>query len=128
MTVAVGIAGVMCVGLALGHMFVGRLVLDRLPRNLHPIPFGDGTFTRGLVVFTWHALGLMLTATGAILILLARGEPAADRGEVILLVGAVYAAATVLLVWMTRRRPSDLLRAPVWVLFIVISVLCWLNT
>jgi hypothetical protein len=34
----------------------------------------------------------------------------------------------VLLAWRSRRRPSDLLRAPVWVLQIVITVLCWLNT
>ena len=39
-----------------------------------------------------------------------------------------YAAATVLLAWRSRRRPSDLLRTPVWVLQIVITVLCWLNT
>jgi hypothetical protein len=40
----------------------------------------------------------------------------------------VYAAAAVVLAWMTRRRPSDLLRIPVWAPFIAIIVLCWLNT
>ena len=62
------------------------------------------------------------------LIALARGTHAHDRGEVVFLVGAGYAAATVLLIWRSRRRPSDLLRTPVWVLQIVITVLCWLNT
>lgn len=41
-----GIAGVIWVGLALGHTFVGRLVLDRLPRNLRPTPSGDDALTR----------------------------------------------------------------------------------
>jgi len=39
-----------------------------------------------------------------------------------------YAAAAVVLAWMTSRRPSDLLRIPVWPPFIAIIVLCWLNT
>ena len=39
-----------------------------------------------------------------------------------------YAAAAVVLAWMPRRRPSDLLRIPVWPPFIAIIVLCWLNT
>jgi len=128
MNVGLVIAGSLCLVLAGGHTFVGRLVLDRLPRDLHPTRFGDGALTRGAVVFTWHALSVMLTTTGAVLIALARGEHAHDRGEVVFLVGAAYAAATVLLAWRSRRRPSDLLRAPVWVLQIVITVLCWLNT
>jgi hypothetical protein len=128
MNVELVIAGSLCLVLAGGHTFVGRLVLDHLPRTVHPTRFGDGALTRGAVVFTWYALSLMLTTTGAILIALAQGEPADDPGEVVFLVGAAYAAATALLAWRTRRRPSDLLRAPVWVLMIVISVLCWLNT
>jgi len=121
MNVELVIAGSLCLVLAGGHTLAGRLVLDRLPRDLHPTRFGDGALTRGAVVFTWHALSVMLTTTGAVLIALA-------RGEVVFLVGAAYAAATVLLAWRSRRRPSDLLRTPVWVLQIVITVLCWLNT
>src|SRR4030095_7539858 len=126
MNVGLVIAGSLCLVLALGHTLVGRGVLDSLPRTLQPTRFGDGALTRGAVVFTWHGLGLMLTTTGAILIALASSAPAdarsaapADaRSGVLLLVGAVYAAATVLLVWRSRWRPSDLLRAPVWVLMI----------
>lgn len=128
MNVGLVIAGSLCFVLAAGHTFVGRLVLDRLPRNFQPTRFGNGAYTRGLVRFTWHALSLMLTTTGAVLIALARGEPADDRGNVVFLVGAAYAAAAVVLAWMTRRRPFDLLRIPVWVPFIAIIVLCWLNT
>jgi hypothetical protein len=128
MNVGLVIAGSLCFVLAGGHTLVGRLVLDRLPRNLQATRFGDGAFTRGVFVFTWHALSLMMTTMGAVLIALALVEPAHDRGVVVFLVGAAYAAATVLLVWRSRRRPSDLLRAPVWVLQIVITVLCWLNT
>ncbi len=128
MNVGLVIAGSLCLVLAAGHAFVGRAVLDLLPRNLQATRFGDGAFTRGLFVFTWHALSLWLITSGAVLIALARGEPADYRGLVVFLVGAAYAAATVLLAWRSRRRPSDLLRAPVWVLLIVIIVLCWLNT
>jgi hypothetical protein len=122
------IAGSLCFVLAVGHAFVGRAVLDLLPRNLQATRFGGGAFTRGLLVFTWHALSLWLMTSGAVLIALARGEPADCRGLVLFLVGAAYAAATVLLAWRGRRRPSDLLRIPVWVLFIAIIALCWLNT
>jgi hypothetical protein len=128
MNVGLVFAGSLCFVLAAGHAFVGRAVLDLLPRNLHATRFGDGAFTRGLFVFTWHALTLWLTTSGAVLIALARGEPADYRGPVVFLVGAAYAAATVLLAWRSRRRPSDLLRIPVWVLVIVIIVICLLNT
>jgi len=124
MNVGLVIAGSLCLVLAGGHTFVGRRLLDRQPRHLDP----DGALTRGAVVFTWYALSVMLTTMGAVLIALARGTHAHDRGEVVFLVGAGYAAATVLLIWRSRRRPSDLLRTPVWVLQIVITVLCWLNT
>lgn len=128
MRAALTIAGSLCLVVAGGHTLVGRMVLDCLPRDLPPTRLGDGASTRRVIVFTSYALSLMLATTGAVLITIARGEPADDRGEVVFLVGAVYAAATVLLAWMNRLRPSELLRRPVWVLFIVISVLCWLNT
>ncbi len=128
MNIALAIAGSLCLVLAIGHTLVGRVAVDRLPRTLHATRFGDGARTRGAVVFTWYALSLMLTTTGAVLIALAQGEPARDRREVVLLIGACYAAASLLLAWMTRGKPSDLFRTLVWVLMIVITVLCWLNT
>ena len=127
MNVGLVIAGSLCFVLAAGHALVGRAVLDSLPRNLEATRFGGGAFTRGMLLFTWHALSLWLTTSGAVLVALARGEPADYRGPVVFLVGAAYAAATVVLAWGSRRRPSDLLRIPVWVLFIVIIGLCWLN-
>ncbi len=128
MNVGLVVAGSLCLVLAAGHTLTGRLVLDRLPRNFLPTRFGDGAYTRGLVRFTWHALSLMLTTTGVVLIALAQRAPADGRGAVVFLVGAAYAAAALLLAWMTRKRPSDLLRIPVLAPYIVIIVLCWLNT
>ncbi len=128
MNIGLVIAGSLCFVLAAGHAFVGSAALDLLPRRLQATRFGDGAFTRGLFVFTWHALTLWLTTSGAVLVALARGEPADYRGLVVFLVGAAYAAATILLAWRSRRRPSDLLRIPVWMLIIVISVICFLNT
>src|SRR5437867_6305646 len=48
MNVGLVIAGSLCLVLAGGHTFVGRLVLDRLPRDLHPTRFSDGALTRSL--------------------------------------------------------------------------------
>lgn len=127
MNVGLVVAGSLCLVLAGGHTFVGRLVVDRLPPTLHSTRFGDGALTRGALVFTYYAFSLMLTLTGAILIALARRPPADDRGDVVFMVGATYAAGALLLAWRNRRRPSDLLRRPVWPLMIVIIVLCWLN-
>jgi hypothetical protein len=127
MNVGLVLAGSLCLVLAGGHTLVGRLVLDRLPRNFQPTRFGDGAYTRGLLVFTWYALSLMLITTGVVVIALAQREPADGRGAVIFLVGAGYAGAALLLAWMSRKRPSDLLRNPVWAANIVIVVLCWLN-
>jgi hypothetical protein len=127
MNVGLVVAGALCFVVAGGHAFAGRKVLDLLPRNLQPTRFGNGAATRGVFVFTWHALTVMLITTGAMLIAVARG-PVDDRGQVAFLVGAAYAAAAVLLIWRSRRRPSDLLRTPVWAVNIVITVLCWLNT
>lgn len=128
MNVGLMIAGSLCIVLAAGHAFVGRAVLNLLPRHLPATRFGDGAFTRGLLVFTWQALSLWLTTSGAVLIAAARGEPADYRRPVVFLVGAAYAAGGALLVWRSRRWPSDLLRLPAWVLLIVIIVLCLLNT
>ena len=127
MNVGLGVAGLICMGLALGHALTGRALLDRLPRDFPQTRFGDGALTRGVILFTWHALTLMLTTTGAILIALAGGEPVDDRSEVVFLIGALYAAAGLVQAWMSRRRPSDLLRAPVWAAFVFIIVLCYLN-
>src|SRR5207249_10007013 len=84
----------LCLVLAGGHAFVGRVVLDLLPRDLPATRFGDGAFTRGLFVFTSHAVAVMQITTGAVLLALSRGEPADERGQVVFLVGAAYAAAT----------------------------------
>jgi len=128
MHAALMVAGGMSLLLAAGHTLVGRAwVLDRLPRDFQPTPFGDASLTRGAVVFTWHALGLMLTTMGVLLIALGQGEPADARDRVLVVVGGAFACATALLLWNTRRRPFDLLRAPIWVLTIVIAILCWLN-
>jgi hypothetical protein len=127
MNLGLVVAGSLSFVLAAGHAFVGRAMLDSLPRNLPATRFGDGAFTRGVFVFTWHALTLWLTTAGAVLVALARNEPAEFRGPVLFLVGAAYTAATVLLAWRSRRRPSDLLRIPVLGPFFIIIILCWLN-
>src|SRR5256885_16598588 len=65
MNVGLVIAGSLCLGLAGGHTFAGRLGLDRLPRYLPPPRFGDGALTRGAARFTWHGPRVMLPTTAA---------------------------------------------------------------
>ena len=144
MNISLAIAGLVCLGLALGHALTGRAVVPTLPRDLPATRFGSGGYTRGLFRFTWHALTVMLTTTGAILLSLAygprfRGNPVAAQypalppegasagygSEIAFLIGAGYAVALVVLLWMTKRRPSDLMRIPVWAGFVVIIGLCW---
>jgi hypothetical protein len=128
MNAAVTTAGVLSLLLAAGHTLVGRVwVLDRIPRDLGPTPFGDGSLTRSAVLFTWDALALMLTTMGALLIVLGGGDAHRSRDAVLLVIGGGFACATLLLWWMSRRRPSNLVRAPVWVFMVAITTLCWLS-
>lgn len=127
MTTALTIAGTLCLLLSLGHAVTGRVMLDTLPRNLPATRIGDGAYTRGVIRFTWHALTLMLAATGVLLMAVAHGDRADDYRAVLVVVGTLYASAGVILMWMTRRRPADLLRIPILAPFVVIIVLCWSN-
>jgi hypothetical protein len=125
MSLGLATAGALCLALAAGHWWVGRNLLGRLPRELPPSPLGRGAITRGLIVFAWHGLGLMLTMTALLLLALSRGAPADDRREVAFLVGAVYAAAALVVLWLSRRRLADLLRVPLWAVFVAVAALCW---
>ena len=127
MNVGLAVAGSLCFLLAGGHTLTGRLVLDSMPRNFQATRFGDGAYTRGLFVFTWHVLTLMLITTGVLLIAFAQAGSAEERRAVAFVVGVAYGVAALLLAWMARKRPSDLMRIPVWAPFIAITVLCWLN-
>jgi hypothetical protein len=128
MSVTVTAAGIVTLLLGAGHTLVGRVwIIEQLPRDLKPTPFGDGTLTRNAVTFTFHVVSLMLAMIGTLLLVIGQGDADNSRRAVLLAVGALFASTTLLEVWVTRRRPSDLLRAPIWIGFVAIVALCWLN-
>jgi hypothetical protein len=126
MSVELTIAGLSCAVLAVGHWLVGRSVLPGLRAQRMPSsPFGPPPMTLGMVRFTWHIVTVVLVAFATLLMTLAwAGDPDA---EALLLrwFAAFWIVATATVFWVARRRPRNLLRLPVPVLFVVIAVMCW---
>ena len=131
MDVELGIAGVICVGLGLGHMTIG--VVWALPRlketRLPSTPFGAPSMTLAMVRVTWHIVTIFVLTVAGILLTLA-WTAAPDPKELILRsFAAMWFAATAMAVWvagLTVRKLRNLLRLPVPLLFAVVAVLCWM--
>ncbi len=127
MSVELTIAGVGCGILAVGHWFVGRSALSDLrAARLPSTPFGPPSMTVGMLRFTWHIVTLVLVAFGALLVTLAWAGEADPETLLLRWFAAFWLAATATVVWVARRRPRNLLRLPVPVVFLVIAVMCWL--
>lgn len=127
MNVELAIAGLICVGLALGHATVGwvwvlpSLMEERLPTT----PLGPPSATVGMIRITWHIVTVVALALGGLLIMLA-WAPAADPKTLLLRwLAAMWLAATAMALWVGRRHPRRLLRLPVPLLWVVTAVLCW---
>lgn len=129
MTVGLGIAGILCIALALGHLTVGviwilpHLTKERLPRT----PFGGGTMTESMIRVTWYIVTVFVLALGGLLISLAWSD--ADP-EVLLLrwFAAMWFVATAMATVVAARRVRSVrgvLRLPVPLIWIVVAVLCW---
>jgi hypothetical protein len=120
-------AGALSLGMAVGHTTIGiRWVLPRLRDEALPSsPFGTGAMTSGFITVTWHAVGVMLVSFGVVLLLLATRSLGGDGVLAVRGVGAAFAALTLLVLWLARRRPTNLLRAPMWLTFVAMAALCW---
>ena len=123
------VAGATAIVMAAGHTTIGlRWVLPRLADDSLPdSPFGDGAMTSAFITVTWHAVGIMLLSFGIILTLLARSSLGADGAVAVRGLGSGFAALTLLVLWLARRRPHSLVRAPMWLLFVATAALCWLG-
>lgn len=127
MNVQLGIAGAIGVVLAIGHATIGLVsVLPRLTEDgLPATPFGPPSTTLGLIRITWHIVTIFVLAFAAILLTLA-WDATADPAMVLLRSFAVmWLAATGMALWVARRNPRNFLRRPVWSLWVVLALLCW---
>lgn len=127
MNVGLGIAGVICVALGLGHSAVGLVwVLPGLTEERVPgTRLGPPSRTIGMVRVAWHIVTIFALASGGILVTLA-WAPTVDPKVLLLRSFAVmWLAATAMAFWVGRRRLRALLRLPVWSLWVVLAVLCW---
>jgi hypothetical protein len=122
-------AGSLSLAMAAGHTTIGvRWVLPHLrDESLPSSPFGTGAMTSAFITVTWHAVGVMLVAVGVVLSLLATRSLGGDGAIAVRGVGAMFAASTLVVLWLARRRPANLLRAPMWLTFVAMAALCWLG-
>ena len=125
MNVALVVAGVLTLGLAVGHATIGlRWVLPHLTEErLHDTPVGPATTTRGMVRVTWHIVTIFALACGAVLLILALAPDVDPRTVVLRGLAAMWAAATVMALYVARSR--NLLRLPVPMAWTVVALLCW---
>jgi hypothetical protein len=119
-------AAIVSLTMAGGHTAIGlrwvlpQLAAESLPRS----PFCGGQMTSAFIEVSWHAVGIMLLAFAAILALLARGHLGDDGAISARAIGAGFATMTALVLWFSRHQPQRLLRAPMWLLWVAMSVLC----
>ncbi len=127
MDVGLGIAGLICVAMALGHTTIGfvwvlpSLTEERLPST----PFGPSSMTVAMVHVTWYVVTVFALALGGLLITLAWAADPDPKTLLLRWFAAMWLAATAMALWIARRRPRHLLRLPVPLLWVVITVLLW---
>lgn len=130
MDVGLGIAGLLCVALALGHATLGLVwVLPAVTdEHLPKTPFGPPTMTAATIHATWHIVTVFVLSLGALLTLLAWDADADSKTLLLRMFAAMWLAVTVVAIWVAARRvrsPRDLIRLPVPVFFVLVAVLCW---
>ena len=127
MNIELAIAALGCLVLAFGHTMIGlRWVLPNLTKDrLQRTPLGPPSMTLGMVRFTWHLVTIMLVGFGILLMTLAWATDADPMTLLLRWFAALWLAATALALWNARRRPSNLLRFPVPLLYVVIAAMCW---
>lgn len=133
MDVALGVAGVLCLLMALGHTVIGvvwvlpGLARDRLPTT----PFGSRALTESMIRVTWYIVTIFVTTVGAILVAIAW-----DVTDLVTFVlrslAIMWLAATAMAAWVAGRRFGSpralvrgLVRLPVPLIWVVVAAICW---
>jgi hypothetical protein len=110
---------------AAAHTFVGeRVIFRRLPvESLPPLGGGGPRATSRYLRVVWHFFTAELLTT-AVTLSLAAKRPAARRSRGALLLTTAHFVAYTGVTWsVARLQPRLLLRAPQWVVFLVIAIL-----
>ncbi len=130
MDVELGVAGLLCVALALGHATLGlvwvlpAVTKERLPKT----PFGPPAMTAATIHATWHIVTVFVLALGALLMMLAWDAAADPKMLLLRVLAAMWLVVTAVATWVAARRarrPRDVIRLPVPVFFVLVAVLCW---
>jgi hypothetical protein len=127
MDVGLGIAGLICVLLAVGHTTIGvvwvlpGLEKDRLPAT----PFGPRSMTLAMLRVTWFIVTIFALGSGFLLIALAWDADVAARTLLLRTFAVMWVVATAMALAVTGRPSRRMLRLPVPALWIVVAVLCW---
>ena len=130
MNLELGVAGLICVLLALGHTTIGVVwVLPSLTEeNLPRTPFGPSSMTLGMIRVTWFIVTAFALALGGLFLTLAWNDAADAKMVLLRWFAAMWLAATLMALWVVRRglrNPRALLRLPVPFLWLIVAGLCW---
>ncbi len=130
MDVGLGIAGLLSVLLALGHLAVGLVwVLPNLTEERVPnTPFGPPAMTVAMLRVTWYIVTVFALSLGGLLLTLSWSPAAEPKTLLLRWFAAMWLAAAVMALWVAGRRvrnPRHLLRLPVPLLWPVIAALLW---
>ena len=129
MNVELAIAGIICVGMAVGHTTIGvKWVLPALtPEHMGTSPFGPRSFSLSMIRVTWFVVTIFALGMGGLLLTLAWTDVDAQTAVLRWLAG-MWLAAFVMVPLVTTNRKGMLgagLRLPVPLLWIAVAALCW---
>ncbi len=130
MDVGLGIAGIICLAIALGHATIGIVwVLPRLPQERLPrTPFGPAGMTDVMIRVTWHVVTIFALSLGGLLLSLALARAPDPNALLLRWFGTMWFAAVIMALFVIRRNPRYL-RLPLPVVWVptltTVGILLW---
>lgn len=130
MDVGLGIAGVLCVVLALGHETLGTVWVlpgikeDQLPKT----PFGPPGMTAATIHATWHIVTVFVLSLATLLLLLAWDVDVHPKTLMLRVFAVMWLGVTLVALAPAVRRVRKLrhlMRLPVPLFFVIVAVLLW---
>lgn len=127
MDVGLGVAGILCLILGVGHETVGRVfALPALEKQGYPgSRLGGPGSTRDMVHVTWHIVTIFVLGLGCAFLTLAFDSSAEPRVVMFRWFAAMWLVAAVMAAWVGRKRLRVSPLLPVPLSWVVIAVLLW---